>query len=203
MPGVAEDGGRIGDAVSPFASRTGYGSTHRPPAKRLMLIALAGLPGAGKSTLAKGLQTRLHAEVVSRDTIRMAEFPEWDDRAAKRAAFEIVRLDVSLLLRTGATVVVDGAPLSTRGERHELHELAAGLGVPFVLLWLDLPPEVAAQRIAQDRHEAPPDRQPCLAHAVAGRFEPPVGEDGMVHLDARLPAAGLLDAAVRALPGRR
>lgn len=167
-----------------------------------MLIALAGLPGAGKSTLAKGLQAHLHAEIVSRDTIRMAEFPEWDDLAAKRAAFEIVRLDVSLLLRTGATVVVDGATLATRGERHELHELAAALDVPFVLLWLDLPPEVAAERITHDRHEAPPDRQPCLAHAVAGRFEPPVGEDGVVHLDALVPAPALLDAALQGLGQR-
>ena len=168
-----------------------------------MLIALAGLPGAGKSTLAKGLQARLHAEIVSRDTIRMAEFPEWDDRAAKRAAFEIVRLDVSLLLRTGATVVVDGATLATRAERRELHELAASIGVPFVLLWLDLPPEVAAERIAHDRHEAPADRTPCLAHAVAGRFEPPLGEDGVVTLDARASASALLEAALAALRGRR
>jgi predicted kinase len=166
-----------------------------------MLIALAGLPGAGKSTLAKGLQARLHAEIVSRDTIRMAEFPEWDDRAAKRAAFEIVRLDVSLLLRTGAKVVVDGATLATRSERHELHELAASLGAPFVLLWLDLPAEVAAERIATDRHDAPRDRQPCRAHAVAGRFEPPVGEHGVVHLDATVPATALLQAALRAIHG--
>ena len=93
-----------------------------------MLIALAGLPGAGRSTLAKGLQASLHAEIVSRDTIRMAEFPEWDDRAAKRAAFEIVRLDVGLLLRAGATVIVDGATLATQAERRELHELASSLG---------------------------------------------------------------------------
>lgn len=164
-----------------------------------MLIALAGLPGAGKSTLAKGLQARLHAEIVSRDTIRMAEFPEWDDRAAKRAAFEIVRLDVGLLLRTGATVVVDGATLSTRAERRELRELAVALGVRFLLLWLDVPPEVAAARIADDDHEAPGDRQPALAHAVAGRFEPPVGEDGVVALDASLPVPSLLDAALQAL----
>ncbi len=164
-----------------------------------MLIALAGLPGAGKSTLAKGLQARLHAEIVSRDTIRMAEFPEWDDRAAKRAAFEIVRLDVSLLLRTGATVIVDGATLAARGERHELHELAGALGVRFVLLWLDLPPDVAAARIAADRHDAPPDRKPDLAHVVAGRFEPPTAEVGVVHLDARADANRLLEAALVAL----
>lgn len=168
-----------------------------------MLIALAGLPGAGKSTLAKSLQARLHAEIVSRDTIRMAEFPDWDDHAAKRAAFEIVRLDVGLLLRTGATVIVDGATLATRSERRELRELAAGLGVRFVLLWLDLPPDVAAARIAADAHDAPADRKPGLAQAVARRFDSPAGEGGVVTLDARSDAPVVLEAALRALRGGR
>lgn len=173
-----------------------------------MLIALAGLPGAGKSTLAKGLQAALRAEIVSRDTIRMAEFPEWDDRAAKRAAFEIVRLDVSLLLRAGATVIVDGATLATQAERHELRGLAAGVGVDFVLLWLDVAPDIAAARIAADRHEAPADRHPALAHAVAGRFECPREDEDAVRLDAAAASTALLDAAVtairaRARPGQR
>lgn len=168
-----------------------------------MLIALAGLPGAGKSTLAKGLQASLHAEIVSRDTIRMAEFPEWDDRAAKRAAFEIVRLDVGLLLRAGATVIVDGATLATQAERRELHELASSLGVPFLLLWLDLPPAVAAQRIGADAHEAPPDRQADLAHVVAGRFECPEGREAAVRLDARAAASEVLVAALAAVRARR
>jgi hypothetical protein len=70
-----------------------------------------------------------------------------------------------------------------------------------VLLWLDLPPDVAAKRIATDHHDAPRDRQPGLAHAVAGRFDPPVDEDGVVHLDATVSAPALLEAALRAIRG--
>ena len=164
-----------------------------------MLIALARLPGAGKSTLAKALQARLRAELVSRDAVRMSEFPSWDDRAAKRAAFEVLRLEVCVLLKAGATVIVDGATLSTRAERRELRTAADGFGVPFLLLWLDVPAEDAALRIAGDAHDAPGDRTPALAHEVERRFERPGDDEVCIRLDARLPPCGVLGAALRAV----
>ncbi|MGL6290614.1 MAG: AAA family ATPase [Silanimonas sp.] len=167
-----------------------------------MLIALAGLPGAGKSTLARGLQAALHAEVVSRDAVRMSEFPNWDDRAAKRAAFEIVRLEASVLLKAGATVVVDGATLSTHAERRVLCELAESFGRRFVLLWLDVPVELAAARIAGDRHEAPRDRRPALASEVAQRFEAPLPGEGSVKLDASAGHADVLKQGLAAIAAR-
>jgi predicted kinase len=168
-----------------------------------MLIALAGLPGAGKSTLAKALQARLRAEIVSRDAVRTSEFPNWDDRAAKRAAFEVVRLEVSVLLRAGATVIVDGATLSTRAERRVLAQLASSLDAGFLVLWLDVPAELAATRIAADAHEAQKDRRPELAHEVDLRFEPPIDEEGALRLDAREEPAALLASALAALAARR
>lgn len=40
-----------------------------------MLIALAGLPGTGKSTLAARLATELNGVVLSKDQVRAALFP--------------------------------------------------------------------------------------------------------------------------------
>ena len=164
-----------------------------------MLIALAGLPGAGKSTLARGLQAALHAEVVSRDAVRMSEFPPWDDRAAARAPFAVLRLERSVLLQAGATGSADGATLSTHAERRVLRELAESLGHRFVLLWLDLPVEVAAARIATDRHDAPRDRRPALVSEVAQRFEAPLPADGAVRIDASTAHAEVLHHAKKAL----
>lgn len=168
-----------------------------------MLIALSGLPGAGKSTLAKALQVCLRAEIVSRDAVRMHEFPNWDDRAAKRAAFEVVRLEVSVLLRAGATVIVDGATLSTRAERRVLAQLASGLEARSLLLWLDLPAELAATRIVADVHDAPQDRRAALAHEVEQRFETPLDEELAQRLDARVAPAALLESALAAIAARR
>ena len=168
-----------------------------------MLIALAGLPGAGKSTLARGLQTSLQAEIVSRDSIRLSQFPDWEEAAAKRAAFEIVHLDAAMLLRAGATVIVDGATLARAAERQTLRELAAGIGVPFCLLWLDLPAALAAIRIAGDRNEAPADRVPAFAHAVAQRFEAPQAAEGALRLDACQPAGAVLEQALAAIRAMR
>ena len=77
--------------------------------------------------------------------------------------------------------------------------MAASFGVPFVLLWLDVPAELAARRIATDTVEAPPDRHPELAHAVADRFEAPDADEPAVRLDGQLAPAALLDAAVAAI----
>ena len=167
-----------------------------------MLIVLAGLPGAGKSTLAKSLQVALHVELVSRDAVRMAEFPRWDEHAAKRAAFEVVRLEVSVMLRAGASVIVDGATLSTAKERAVLRRLATDFEHEFVLMWLTLPAELAAERIAADPHEAPKDRMPSLAAVVAQRFEPPSIDEQAVVLDATQDRAHVLASALEALRAR-
>ena len=43
----------------------------------MTLIALAGLPGAGKSTLAHVLAAELGAPVFDKDTVRAALFAPW------------------------------------------------------------------------------------------------------------------------------
>lgn len=40
-----------------------------------MIIAMAGLPGVGKSTLARALAARLDAVVLDKDRIRASLFP--------------------------------------------------------------------------------------------------------------------------------
>src|SRR6478736_3207357 len=80
-----------------------------------LVVALIGLPGAGKSVVARMLEDQLGLRRVCRDAIRQAMFPKCSySFAEKRAAFRamLVALEVNCLL--GASSVLDGVTFSRR-----------------------------------------------------------------------------------------
>lgn len=74
-----------------------------------MLIAMAGLPGAGKSALAAGLGRRLGAPVVSVDPIEAAMWRAGVSREQPTglAAYAVAEAVASGVLALGQTVIVD------------------------------------------------------------------------------------------------
>jgi len=166
----------------------------RPP----LVVALMGLPGAGKSTIAQALVDQLGLRRVCRDAIRHAMFPQCDySFIEKRAAFRAVLLAVEINGLLGKASVIDGMTFSRREDRDRLVEVASQHG--FELLWLLVAcaPALARARIANDRlHAMHPalDRRPGLVDAVAGCFEEP--PSGAVRIDASLPAADTCRLAV-------
>src|SRR6185312_17112682 len=80
-----------------------------------IVVALIGLPGAGKSVVARALEDQLGLRRVCRDAIRQAMFPKCSySFAEKRAAFRsmLVALEVNCLL--GESSVLDGMTFSRR-----------------------------------------------------------------------------------------
>lgn len=157
------------------ATRAGKGETSG--AARALIVVLIGLPGAGKSTIARALEQRLALRRVCRDAIRAAMFPRCDySFVEKRAAFRTVLLALEINCLIGESSVIDGMTFSRREDFDQIAALADAHGFDLLPLFIDCPRALARERIARDvvegRHPAG-DRTPELVDLVACRFDAP------------------------------
>lgn len=103
---------------------------------------MIGLPGAGKTTLAKFLADRTHKPIVSKDTIRFEVFRNEFDPENEPAVHEIYRRMLTTLLSRGYVPIID-ATNTTEGERKKLYRLAETYGLKVTAVWVKTDPEEA------------------------------------------------------------
>jgi predicted kinase len=173
-------------------------------ASRALIVALIGLPGAGKSTVARTLERRLGLRRVCRDAIRQAMFPRCDYTfIEKRAAFRTVLLAVEINCLLDEPSVIDGMTFSRREDFDEVAALADRHGFDVLPLLIDCPPALARERIARDlaerRHPAE-DREPELVDIVARRFDAPPA--AAIRIDAARPMEEVCRLAVAEVAAR-
>lgn len=144
-PDVGEEERRTAAAEARAHWLLGLGEL-APPERRPALVLTGGLPGTGKSTLARGLAREANFRVVSTDPTRKrlaglpptadaaSAFgegiygPEWTDRTYGACRDEAIRL-----LYQGFRVVVD-ATFHAEDRRRRFLEAATSLGVPSLFL---------------------------------------------------------------------
>jgi uncharacterized protein len=130
------------------------------------LLAIGGLSGTGKSTLAAGLAPELgrapgavllRSDIERKRLFNVMETERLPNSAYSAAVSEEVykRLyrQSELALRAGQCVVLD-AVQSTTGERIAAEEIAKKAGVEFTGLWLDAPLSVRLDRVARRKGDA-------------------------------------------------
>jgi predicted kinase len=160
-----------------------------------VVVALIGLPGAGKSCIADALEARLGLHRICRDTLRRAMFPRCSDSPAeKRAAFRAMLAALQVNCALGRSSVLDGITFSRREGLVAVQAAIAAYPVQALPILVDCPPALARERVAADLAHPAPDRTPSLVDAVQARFDPPPA--GCAVIDARLPLAEMQALAV-------
>ena len=118
------------------------------------LLLTCGLPGAGKTTIARRLAADRNALRLTQDEwlIALGSSP-WDAPTREKLDRELWLLAQDVL-RLGLSVVLDFG-LWTRIERDEMRSVARGLGVGVELHYIDVPTDELWRRIHARNSEPP------------------------------------------------
>ena len=168
------------------------------------LVAIGGLSGTGKTTLAAALApafgrapgaVHLRSDVERKHLFKVPEttrLPAEAYRPEVSAAVHDRLADLAeRALRAGASVIID-ATFQDHHERQKIVAVAARAGVPFVGVWLDAPVDLLMERVAGRRGDAS-DATPAVVAAQAGQS---AGEIYWFRLDASQSPTHLKAAAL-------
>jgi aminoglycoside phosphotransferase family enzyme/predicted kinase len=165
---AAEHGRGSRDRASAFAEARRYveeaaAALVPAPAR---LVAIGGLSGSGKSSLALRLAPELGvppgARVLRSDVLRKRHFGLMPEEKLPPQAYrpEVTALvyrelceRAALALKSGHAAVIDAVALR-EDERHAFAAVAAAAGVPFTGLWLEAPPDTMRARIGARQADA-------------------------------------------------
>jgi predicted kinase len=128
------------------------------------LIVMMGLPGTGKSTLARRLAQALPAVIVDKDEVRAALFPAEEIEYSTRQddlCFEAALSAAEFLLCKGRNVILDGRTFSHRAQVERVERFARQGGFKLCLVECTCTEETARLRLEADLRE--------VAHPAANR----------------------------------
>jgi uncharacterized protein len=144
------------------------------------VILLVGLPGVGKTTLADALARQIDGQILSRDRIRDAIFPEiYLDYSPEQNSVGTdtlyAVLEYILAHRADGYLIIDGKPFSRAHEVSSVLALADKYEAKVHVLHCDAPLEIVQERLARglsDIVNQRADRTPEKAERILAEFEP-------------------------------
>jgi len=142
-----------------------------------LIVLMAGLPGTGKSTLARAVAQRVAGVVLDKDAVRAALF------AASLVAYSTEQDDfvIQVILTTAEyllhsnpqlAVFIDGRPFSRKYQVDTVITHAEQTGTPWRIVECVCSEELALRRLQEDQGQhVAKNRDANLYHAVKAKFE--------------------------------
>lgn len=148
---------------------------------------MMGLPGAGKTTVAKVIEEMAGAIRLTSDEARVMiwDSPEFTE-GEHQQLYEYLDDQTMHLLKAGKSVIYD-ANLNRLEHRQEKYQLAQKLGVEVKLVWVRTPLGVAKNRRIEDVHHhhlVTKNEDPeSMFERIASVIEEPQADEPCIELD--------------------